>query len=662
MSASEKYYRITSHFGGPAWMENIPEGEILRKNKGKKSRFISTYYYNKEHYKKFQETKSVAGITDVKTNKLWFDFDSDNLEESQSDAQLLVKRLIGLGNNPQIFYSGRKGFHVYIHLNQELNRKQVEKAVLYFAQGLKTFDPSMYDWNQILRIPNTQHEKTGLYNVQITNAELELPIVEIQALAKAPRHIDAPIIDSLSIELLTVKEEPKPELKLVVLDEEDPLRIKEIDFSQKPNGWRDYKWSISQGRFETGKRNFAMMVIASTCRALKYGKPHAEAICLAADKLHCEITGDEPISDKALHVEVLNTVFSSRWNGGQYSVENNVELQEYCKKHGFQQEREQPADVMSLEGVHSGFKEYVKNINQNTIKTGIRQLDEAIPITIGLNLGVLGAASSGKTALALEVLKHTSMSGVVSVIASLDMHRNRLYEKVLYKVSNEVYGRPLSKTELYDEFHNNSDSKLVDEIKKQFGNVYFYDRSSPTVQDLRNFIFEVEKFTGQKVKLLMIDYFERIGTSIQDATAASMKVANELQDLLNDLNLAIITLVQPNKFSLAGGPDSPILNYTAIKGSSFLYQSFRAIVSIWRPCFTPLTKHLDNYLEMAILKNDLGELDHFYFNWNGKIGAITEMSEEDMSGYHQALNEKRDILKPDNGEDNNVSPYGRFRK
>src|SRR5271165_7557808 len=139
----------------------------------------------------------------------------------------------------------------------------------------------------------------------------------------------------------------------------------------------------------------------------------------------------------------------------------------------------------------------------------------------------------------------------------------------------------------------------------------------------------------------MIDYFERIGSEISDATASSLKVANELQDLLNDLNLAIITLVQPNKFSLAGGPDTPILNYTAIKGSSFLYQSFRSIISIWRPFFTPRTKHLDHFLEMAILKNDLGELDTFKFNWDGKTGTIWDMGEEDMMEYNKAIAEKK---------------------
>jgi hypothetical protein len=225
-------------------------------------------------------------------------------------------------------------------------------------------------------------------------------------------------------------------------------------------------------------------------------------------------------------------------------------------------------------------------------------------------------------------------------------------------VSKDVYGKTLSKSELYKKFHDEEDHLLVEEVKKQFGNVYFYDRSSPRVADIRQFIMQVEAQTGQKVKLLMIDYFERVGCDITEPTAASFRISNEIQDLLNDFNLAVVTLVQPNKFSLSGGPDTPILNYTAIKGSSFLYQSFRSIVSIWRPFFNPMLKDMDHFLEMAILKNDLGELDHFKFNWNGATGTITEMNREQEQQYIDALAEKKAIMTPDDGDE---PTFGNFR-
>jgi replicative DNA helicase len=146
--------------------------------------------------------------------------------------------------------------------------------------------------------------------------------------------------------------------------------------------------------------------------------------------------------------------------------------------------------------------------------------------------------------------------------------------------------------------------------------------------------------TGKKVKLVMLDYFERVNSDKSEDTAASKDIAGQLQDLVNDFNVAMVTLVQPNKFSLSSGPDKPIKSYTAIKGSSFLYQSFRSIISIWRPFFTPDTAHDDKYLQMAILKNDLGEIGTFNFAWNGKRGEIRECTEEEEAEMHQKIDQK----------------------
>jgi DnaB-like helicase C terminal domain len=654
MGKEERYYRVLNAANMKAWMVTEPE---LADLKGKTSHFISTCYYNKNQYETFNKTKSVAGVTDVKTNQLWFDFDSKDLNLALNDTRELCDRLSYHfdDNNIECFFSGNKGFHVIVKLNEEINPQQVKKIVSKLGVNLPTLDMKIYDAARILRATNTKNEKSGLYKVQLFPAELaEYAITQIQQMALEPRDFTnyKTIPANIPKELL-IEEIPKAEVKI---DITDPLKIKEIDFTQKPFGWKDYKWSLAQGRFEIGSRNNSQMTIAATCRALKYGIDHTRAICEAADKLHCEITGDVPMNGSDLEFQVLNPIFSESWKGGQYSSENNLELRNYCQKYGFDTNDKQDPDVITICDVNSTFKDFVINIDKNTIKTGIRSLDEKVPITVGMNLGLIGAASSGKTAIALEILKNTSMAGVVSVIASLDMHRNRLFEKILYKVSGDVFKKTLTRTELYSKYQNNEDSPLVDEIKRQFGNVYFYDRSRPTVADLKKFIEQIERQTGQKVKLLLVDYFERIGSDVVDTTASSLKVASELQDLINDLNIAIITLVQPNKFSLTGGPDCPILNYTAIKGSSFLYQSFRSIISIWRPFFNPKTTELDKFLEMAILKNDLGEQDSFKFNWDGKTGSITEISEENKLVYDQFMEKKQEINSA------KLNAFGQFRK
>lgn len=603
--------------------------------------YASVYYYNEEQLQKFKETGSVKNIKDVITNKLIFDLDSENnLEEARQDSLTVISRLNSIGiseKNLEIYFSGQKGFTIVGTMDKFVTPEQLAAiAIRKIGKGIRTLDPSVYNASRILRVPNTRHQKSGLYKTLLTFNQLQkLKIESIKKYAEKMRPINFEELNQRFVHIddniIPVIEELKQAIQPLI----------NIDLSTKPNHWKDYKWSLLQGNFKIGQRHMAMMTIAATCRALGYDRELTKAMCLSSDAKHCGLTQDHPIEDLD---QKLDSIFSISWEGGQYSYKNSPELQEYCIEHNFDVNINDETEVVNISEVYTTFKDFVVNIDKNTIKTGIPYLDKQVPITTGMNLGLVGSASSGKTSIALEVLKNTSMNGVCSVIASLDMHRNRLFEKLLYKVSKDVYGKTINREELYEIFQSNQEQDLVDEVKKQYENVYFYDRSRPSVKDIYDFIVKTQKTTGKQIKLLMVDYFERIGSDVSDPTASSLKVANELQDLINDLNIAVVTLVQPNKFSLSGGPDAPILSYTAIKGSSFLYQSFRAIISIWRPFFTPKTKELDKFLEMAILKNDLGELDHKQFNWEGKTGTISEMYDEDYERYEKYQHQKKQLI------------------
>jgi len=259
-----------------------------------------------------------------------------------------------------------------------------------------------------------------------------------------------------------------------------------------------------------------------------------------------------------------------------------------------------------------------------------------MPITVGSNVGLIGAPGSGKTAIALNILRHTSRKGIKTVFASLDMHPNRMFEKVIYSLTG------ISRHDLYAIFKKNVIRKdeILKKVDENFGNVFFYDRSLPTVQDIKDYILDCEKESGEKVKLLMLDYFERVSSEYSDDTQGSKKIAGELQNLVNDLNIAIIVIVQPNKYALSGGVDTAIRDYTKIKGSSFIYQAFRQIVSIWRPGYNPEDPKNDKFMQMAILKNDLGELDEKSYHWNGKRGFIRDLENNEDLDLKELLESK----------------------
>jgi len=228
------------------------------------------------------------------------------------------------------------------------------------------------------------------------------------------------------------------------------------------------------------------------------------------------------------------------------------------------------------------------------------------------------------TSLALEILNNTSKNDICSVFASLDMTATRIYEKMAYRLTG------MTRSDLYNMFREDNEAEYLKLLQKEFGNCFFYDKSSPTVRDLRDYIINCEQESGKKVKLVVVDYFERIFSEHSDDTAASKRVASELQDLVNDLGVCLISLLQPNKMS--GDLASPIESYTNIKGSSFIAQSMRMILSVYREGFSPRNPEDDRFITINVLKNDLGETASFDFEWYGKRGFIKE-----IDSYSQEL-------------------------
>lgn len=625
-----KYIRVTKHLQDKGKLFTPSEFEEFLKTKKETDYYYSTFYYNDKHKEIFDKTGSVKGITDVKGDTLYFDFDAEptEFEQVRSDAKTLVARLRKENINEEnykIFYSGSKGIHLQLKLDREYNPVQLQHLALeYYGKGLKTLDPRVYNPSRVLRLPYSKHQDTGVYKQQMSEAQLNALSIET---IKASFASDCKV-KPITLKPVTINESnlPKEELKIATKKQVSSM-------GERPKHWLEYKWALlnAQGLL-AGERDHAMMIVAATCRGLGYNREISESFLNYFDSKYASSTNQDQNPEQV--EEKLDNVFQEGWQGGTYTFKNDPWLRDYCKRLNIKVVAGREDKILRIGDVNEGFAEYIKNIEQNTIKTGIRVLDEEMPLTTGSNLGILGAPSSGKTALALSILKHTSKMGNISVMASLDMHRNRLFEKLLLKESN--YGRK----DLYEAYKSGKVDKVIERIKEDYSNVWFYDRSSPTIDDIRSYVERIQEETGKKVKLVMIDYFERVGAEKSDDTAASKEVSGKIQDMLNDLDVCVVTLVQPNKMAIGGGPDTPILSYNSIKGSSFLAQSFRSIISIWRPFFNPQTREQDKFMSMAILKNDLGEVNQFDFNWVGKTGSITEMSDEDRNTLEMWLKEK----------------------
>lgn len=603
--------------------------------------YISLYKYNEEHKKILEEKGTLAGIQDNVTNRLYFDFDSKtDLELARNDALEVANRLLGNGfseENIGCYFTGGKGFSIEVDIDEYIPPEKFKAITMNIAGDLSTFDTVVSDPQRIVRVANTKHQNTGLFKIPLAPEELfELEIDEIKLLAKNPRQNRTLKVASLPQNLKDI--EAVAEKKISEIARELTFDISSIDMKARPHGLDEAKYLLLRGFFRTGNRNHAMLCLASTFKNLKYEITHTEMLLKATAIEQAERTGEDIFPEDEIQL-IINQVYSDTWKGGQFTVRDpNNWLAQYAKSMGLDVKKVDDGP-MQIVDVEAEFTHFVKNLEQNTVLTGIPFIDQKMPLTLGTNAAIVGAPGSGKTTLALNILKNCSAKGMTTVFFSLDMHRKRMFEKIMYDVTG------LSRAELYEAFKSGKGKELVKKMKEQYGSVWFYDRSGTSPADMERYIKAVEEHTGTKVKLVMIDYLERVSSDKSSDTEASKDIAQKIQDLVMDLDIACVTLVQPNKNAYNGGPDSPIENMAAIKGSSYLQQSYRNIISLWRPGYTPTLSEQgwDRFIEFAILKNDLGEMGKTVMGFQGSKGRIVPLEDFEYAEHKELLTLKREI-------------------
>jgi hypothetical protein len=159
-----------------------------------------------EEYKRYFETHtndkeqhSVEGYDGpISCEFVPFDFDGQTaLDDIKKVLQLLLTSEKTLIDDINIFFSGNKGFHLFIkserYIIPDVNHTRVIKGI---AEKIKnkvnaeSLDLSIYKKTGILRSPNSRHEKTKLYKIPLFPAELYLKSLEtIRVLAVKKRYL-----------------------------------------------------------------------------------------------------------------------------------------------------------------------------------------------------------------------------------------------------------------------------------------------------------------------------------------------------------------------------------------------------------------------------------------------------------------------------------------
>jgi hypothetical protein len=608
-----------------------------------KDYYVSVFKYNDNHLATFKQTGSIRGIRDVTTNTLLLDFDvkDGDITQAKKDAVTAASRLTEFGikeSNIQIYFSGNKGFHVSVDLNRTLTPEQAYSlAVNKYGKDLATLDTTMYDAPQLIRVPGTRHPATKLYKIPLTFKQLqELSVEDIKKQASN--------LDNIKDDFSWEEETPGDEFfQYEKKTKEQPKLVNvssDINYADKPKGWRNCKWAIAQGEFQSGERHQALLVLAATCRGLGYDKEQTYYLCKSALKKQAVKYEQEEFPKEELFKNIIEqSVFTDKWEGGQYSCQKEGWLKNYCTKlgnHSCQNEKEEES-IIQIDGMFSQFEDYAQNFDKNVVKTGIKTLDEHAMLCSSTLNGLLGQPGAGKTSMSLNYLRNTSLAGIQSTFFSLDMGMPIVAAKLVQKQTGVGFKEALSI------FKNNpaKAKEIVATLRDEYKNVGFNYKSGLTVPDMKRIVEEQQERTGQPVKLVIVDYLECLSGPYSDPTANAGFNANQLKDMANELNTCVLLLLQTQKHSVPDVSD-PLLTLKGVKGSSLIEQSCSTILTLWREGYNPKHVENDKYISFAVVKNRFGSLWQGDFGWHGVTGNIEELSQEQEDSLQEFRKKKRD--------------------
>jgi len=592
-----------------------------------KDYYVSIFRYNEEQFKYWKENKTVSGIKDVVTNKLFFDFDNEkNPEAARQDAITLVSRLLKTGipeNTIQVAFSGNKGFSVEVATTDVMSQEQFKNTTFALASDLETFDTVVNDPQRIVRVVGTKHNKSKLYKLPMTVSQLsELDIPTIKSMASDFSNVDEDIVNSWKeVEL------PSSIKELQYTKKEEPVepsgQTEEVDLRLKPKWMTEAKFALQQGMFNDGERNEACMILASTYKNQGFPKEITYRILKGTLELRANRLGHKDYDKKELWSTVIELVYSPHWKGGMYSYETTPLLQKVTKRLGLKPPKDEEQPLVTLDKVTDLFKRFALDIDKNTIKLGIPMIDNNIKVTTSMLVGVLAAPSAGKTTVSLNILNAASKSGIKSAFYSLDMGAPLVYQRLIQRHTG-YQGK-----HIFDLYKTGSADikKFEQTLETEYANVKFCFKSGISVEDMREFVIKEQEKSGDKIRLLVVDYLECIQGTFSDATANTAMIAQKLKDLANELELCIILLLQPQKH--AGDPSAELLSYRQIKGSSAIEQAASVIFTLWRPGFSAKNPQDDRFITFAVVKNRMGSLASFDFSWDGLTGNIDELGDEE---------------------------------
>ena len=132
---------------------------------------------------------SVVRKQSARVDCIVFDLDSEDLRIAFKEAKLLVEYLLGIDAIPRVYFSGMKGFHIYVDfLETEIkNLEAVKRLGVRIGEelNLTTLDPKVFEVARLIRIPFSKHSGSGLRCIPIKPEKfIKMDLISLMSFVK----------------------------------------------------------------------------------------------------------------------------------------------------------------------------------------------------------------------------------------------------------------------------------------------------------------------------------------------------------------------------------------------------------------------------------------------------------------------------------------------
>lgn len=278
-----------------------------------------------QHIKNYRDMQ--ISIPNVKTleKKLKLPVWNGNLNNSREDAlkilDFLKKELTLPEEDVRVFFSGKKGFHILVNpvalgVRPSTELHHIFKYTALFLREklqLETLDyKSIYSSRRMLRLPNSLHQGSRLFKVELSHEELTIPIRQLTELASQPRES---IEEHQSQENDVAREwyenlingyNASERAKNVKIEIKDDVLVSMKDY---PVCVRDI---LDNGIKKSGDRNAATMALTSYFKDIGTPMNQTENILVDwAMKIPDDMTSAEGNTRKASTITAIRTIYNS---------------------------------------------------------------------------------------------------------------------------------------------------------------------------------------------------------------------------------------------------------------------------------------------------------------------------------------------------------------